>query len=217
MIKNFYCAEDDEGNPKGYWMDQKKLKDLCENNNVRINLVQGAVPPNLILPDTTNQKWHNLHELEAEYTILYFWDPNCGHCKKVTPKLQTLYDKKFKKRNVEIYSVGKATGEDYEDWIKFIRKNKLSFINVGVTRPIYEQAEENPYSLIPSKTTLESINYQRTYDIYSTPQVWILDKDKKVIGKSLAIPQIEAFIDELQGFGDEEKIFKMDKNTEEIH
>jgi len=216
MVSNYYCALGENGKPKAHWMDEKKLEDLCENTKTQIRLVQGEVPPNLILPDSTNKKWYNLHEIDADYIILYFWDPGCGHCKKVTPKLQTLYDKKFKDRNIEIYSVGKATGDDFEDWKKFIKDNKLTFINVALTRPIYEQASENPYSLIPSKTTIESINYQATYDIYSTPRVWILDKDKKIIAKSLSIPQIETFLDELQGFKDVEKFFKMDENTEEI-
>ncbi|RYM31460.1 redoxin domain-containing protein [Brumimicrobium glaciale] len=216
MVSSFYCAPAKNGNPKAHWMDQEKLKELCENTKIQMHLVQGEVPPNLILPDSTNQKWYNLHEVEADYIILFFWDPGCGHCKKVTPKLQTLYEKKFKERNIEIYSVGKATGDDFEDWKKFIKDKKLTYINVGVTRDIYEQASENPYSLIPSKTTIESINYQSTYDIYSTPRVWILDKDKKIIAKSLSIPQIEMLLDDLQGFKDIDKLFKMDENTEEI-
>lgn len=216
MVNTFYCAPGKEGTPKAHWMDEEKLKALCENTNTQLRLVQGEIPPNLILPDSTNQKWFNLYDVEAEYIILYFWDPGCGHCKTVTPQLETLYTKKFKERNIEIYSVGKATGDDFEDWKKFIKSKKLSFINVGVTRDLYEKASANPYSVIPSKTTLESINYQETYDIYSTPRVWILDKDKKIIAKSLSIPQIEAFLDELQGFKDAEKLFKLDENTEEI-
>ncbi len=216
MVNSFYCAPAKNGEPKAHWMDQTKLKELCENTKTQMRLVQGEVPPNLILPDSTNLKWYNLHEIEADYIILYFWDPGCGHCKKVTPKLQTLYEKKFKDRNIEIYSVGKATGDDFEEWKKFIKDKNLTFINVGVTRPIYEQASENPYSLIPSKTTLESINYQSTYNIYSTPRVWILNKDKQIIAKSLTIPQIETMLDDLQGFKDEEKLFKLDEDTEVI-
>ncbi|WP_107039164.1 thioredoxin-like domain-containing protein [Brumimicrobium mesophilum] len=216
MVNSFYCAPGKNGEPKAHWMDEDKLQTLCENTKTQIRLVQGEMPPNLILPDSSNQKWYNLYETEADYIVLFFWDPGCGHCKKVTPQLQTLYEKKFKERNIEIFSVGKATGDDFEDWKKFIKDNKLTFINVGVTRDVYEKASEDPRSLIPSKTTYESINYQATYDIYSTPKVWILNKDKQIIGKSLTIPQIEAFLDDLQGFSDAEKIFLMDENTEEI-
>lgn len=215
IVDRYYCARDGEGNFKGYWMDQEKLEELCKDNKTRLRLVQGEVPPNLILPDSTNQKWYNLHELDNEYVVLFFWDPECGHCKKETPKLQKLYAEKLKDRNVEIYAVGKATGDDFENWKAFIRKHNLSFINVGVTEKIYQQAKENPYSLVPSKTTIESLNYQDTYDIYSTPRVWILDKDKKIIAKSLSIAQIESYLDRLQGFEDAEKIIEEEKKPED--
>lgn len=216
MVARYYCSPDKEGNPKGFWMDQEKMEDLCKDTQKRLRLVQGVVPPNLILPDSTNQKWYNLHDIEAEYKVLYFWDPNCGHCKKSTPKLQKLY-KKLEGRNVEIFAVGKATGDDFEDWKKFIKKHNLTFINVGLTQQIYEQAKKDARSLIPSKTTLESINYQDTYDIFSTPRVWILDKDNKIIAKSLSVAQIERLLDRLQGQEDAEKLFELDEEKEDEH
>lgn len=215
FLERYYCARDKAGNPKGFWMEQEKLDELCKDNKTRLRLVQGEVPPNLILPDSTNQKWYNLHELDNEYIVLFFWDPDCGHCKKETPKLQKLYAQKLKDRNVEIFAVGKATGDDFENWKAFIRKHNLSFINVGVTEKIYQQAKVDARSLIPSKTTLESLNYQETYDIYSTPRVWILDKDKKIVAKSLSVAQIESYLDKLQGFEDSEKIIEEEKSKED--
>ncbi|MFA5575142.1 MAG: thioredoxin-like domain-containing protein [Brumimicrobium sp.] len=211
MVYRYYCSQEN-GNYNGYWMDAEKLDDLCKDTKKRLRIMIGDVPPNLILPDANNEKWYNLHELDAEYTILYFWDPNCGHCKKVTPKLGELYSKKLKDRNVEIFAVGKATGDDYEDWKEFIRKNNLEFINVGVTEQLYKQAKTDPHSVIPSKTTLESLNYQDTYDIYSTPRVFVLDKDKKIIAKSLSVAQIEHMLDELQeGHKDDPKLFELEE------
>jgi len=57
---------------------------------------------------------------------------------------------------------------------------------------------------------LESLNYQTTYDIYSTPKVFILDKDKKIIAKSLSMSQIEDLLDNLQGQKDAPKIMEKD-------
>ena len=91
----------------------------------------------------------------------------------------------------------------------------MTFINVGLTDKIYKQAKANPTSLIPSKTTLESLNYQDTYDIFSTPKVWILDKDKKIVAKGLGISQIEDFLDRVQGFENEEKIFNPEDDKED--
>ena len=215
LIARYLCSRDSEGNPKGFWMKKEKLEELCENTQKRLRLVQGVTPPNIILPDSTNQKWYNLYELESDYTILYFWDPNCGHCKKVTPKYQTLYEKKLKDRNVEIFAVANAVGEDFNDWKAFIKKHKLGFINVGLTQEIYEIASKDPSALIPSKTTAESINYQSTYDIFSTPRVWILDKDKKIVAKSLSVAQVELFLDKAQGKEESEKLFEVEEDKAE--
>ena len=197
-------------------MKEDKLKDLCDKANTYKNLVMGVKPPNIILPDTTEKKWNwrDFYSLEAEYTILYFWDPECGHCKKITPKLQTLYEKKFKDRNIEIFAIGKAVGDDYEKWKKFIRDNKLEFINVAVTDSLYKIAMEDARPLM-KYTTLQSLNYQQTYDIYATPKVYILNKDKEIIGKSLSISQLEQMMDRLQGHEDAEVLFPPEEEKEE--
>jgi thiol-disulfide isomerase/thioredoxin len=211
FVYRYYCPKDENGNYRGFWMEEEKLEELCADAKKRVRLMQGEIPPNVILPDTTNKNWLDFYSLKSDYIILYFWDPGCGHCKKETPKLQKLYTEKLKARNVEIFAVGKATGSDFEDWKKFIKKNNLQFINVGLTQEIYNQAKKDPLSLIPSKTTLESLNYQDTYDIFSTPRVWILDKDKKIVGKGLGVAQIEEYLDRLQGFEDAPKIFSVEE------
>lgn len=213
FISKYYCAPDSEGNPKAYWYDQEKLTELCKDTKIRMNLVQGVRPPNLILTDTTSNNWIDFYSLESDYTILYFWDPNCGHCKKETPKLQTLYEEKLKDRNVAVYAVGKATGDDFEDWKKFIKEKDLTFINVGVTQEVYEKAKADP-SAFQGITNSESLNYQQTYDIFSTPKLWILDKDKKIIGKGLGISQLEDYMDRIQGFTDAEKLIKKEEKKD---
>jgi flagellar motor protein MotB len=60
----------------------------------------------------------------------------------------------------------------------------------------------------PKPTSLESLNYQTTYDIFSTPQIYLLDKDKKIIAKRVSISQIEEMLDHLQGYGNSEKLFE---------
>jgi thiol-disulfide isomerase/thioredoxin len=215
MADKYYCSKNAEGKSPAFWMTEEKLKELCEKIPVQRNLVMGVEPPNIILRDTTDTKWIGFKSLKSEYTILYFWDPECGHCKKTTPKLQTLYDQKFKDRNIEIFAVGKATGEDFEKWKKFIRDNKLTFINVGVTDPLFKAAMEDARQFVPKYTTLESLNYQTTYDIFSTPRVFVLDKDKKIIAKSISISQLEDLMDRLQGKENLPKLFPPDPEEDE--
>ncbi len=206
MARNYYCPP----NNKAYWMTEENTQKVCERAEkvCRISIDEPSIP--LMLPDSTEENWIGSYDIKADYTILYFWDPNCGHCKKVTPKLQTLYDEKFKDRNVEIYAVAKATGEEFEKWKKFIRDNELTYINVGLTENIYKQAKEDPSDLLRNKTTLQSLNYSDTYDIYSTPRIFILDSNKVIKYKQLSIGQLEEIIDKLTGHETDEKLFPLD-------
>ena len=210
MGERYYCAKNAEGKSPAYWMAEDKLKDLCEKVSVNKNLVQGVRPPNISLRDTTDVNWKDFYSIKADYTILYFWESDCGHCKKSTPKLQKLYEQKLKARNVEIFGVSKGIGEDFEKWKKFIKDNKLTYINVALTDKLFRAATEDARQFIPKYTTLEALNYQETYDVATTPRVFILDKDKKIIGKGLSMAQLEDFMDKIQGFKDAPKILEAD-------
>ncbi|HIP31233.1 MAG TPA: redoxin domain-containing protein [Crocinitomicaceae bacterium] len=215
MGDRYYCGTDKDGNSKAKWMKKESLDKLCKKVNTHKKLVMGVVPPNITLRDTTDVNWRDFYSLKSDYTILYFWDPECGHCTKITPKLQTLYAEKFKERNIEIFAIGKAVGDDFEKWKTFVKKHNLEFINVAVTDALFKAATENAREFVPRYTSIESLNYQQTYDIYSTPKVFVLDKDKKIIAKSLSISQLEDMLDRLQGHSDSPKLFPPNKENPE--
>lgn len=219
MGKRYYCNGSSLEDSKAFWMPEDKLKKLCERVSKLSNLVMDVVPPNISLLDSTDVTWRDFYSLDSDYTIVYFWDPQCGHCKKITPKLQTLYEKKFRERNIEIFAVGKAVGEDFELWKKFIRDHNLEFINVAMTDYLYREAKKDPRQFVPKYTTYQALNYQTTYDVFMTPKLFLLDKDKKIIGKGLNIPQLEEFLDHLQKMPDAEKLFPVEEQPEdeEIH
>ena len=215
MGDRYYCTTNPQGKSPAHWVPEEKLKALCEKVNVQKNLVMGAKPPNISLRDTSDVKWIDVYGLKSDYTILYFWDPECGHCKKTTPKLQELYVKKFKDRNIEVYAISKAIGEDFGKWKKFIIENKLTFINVGVTESLFKAAMEDARQFVPKYTNIESLNYQTTFDIFSTPRVFVLDKDKKIIAKQLSISQLEDLLDKLQNQKNAVKLFPPDPEEDE--
>jgi thiol-disulfide isomerase/thioredoxin len=219
MGERYYCSRDTQGNPKAYWMPKDKLEKVCESIQKNRGLVMGEIPANISLLDSTDQNWRDFYSLDSEYTILYFWDPQCGHCKKITPKLQTLYSKKFRDRNIEIFAVGKAVGEDFPLWKKFIKDNNLEFINVAMTDRLYREAKKDPRQFVPKYTTYKALNYQTTYDVFMTPKLFLLDKDNKIIGKGLNVSQLEEFLDVLQEMPDEPKLFPKEEQPkdEEIH
>jgi thiol-disulfide isomerase/thioredoxin len=211
MVDKYYCKRNPDGKSPAYWMTESKLESLCEDMPGKLNTVLGVVAPNISLRDTTDVNWRDFHSLKAEYKILYFWEPTCGHCKKTTPKLQKLYEEKLKARNVEVFAVTKAMGEDWELWKKFIRENNLTFINVAVTESLFNAASKDPRPFVPKYTTFEALNYHITYDIMATPRVFVLDKDNKIIAKQLTIYQLEDFLDRMQNIENPVKLFQPDK------
>lgn len=210
MAKEYYCAP----NEHAWWVTKEVQDKICERAEKLGRTMVGEFAPFIKLPDSTQTTWYSNYDIDAEWTILFFWDPNCGHCKKVTPKLQTLYEKKFKERGIEVMAIGKATGADFEKWKLFIQENGLTFLNVGLTKDIYNQALEDPRPLLKT-TTLESLNYSDTWDIYSTPRMFVLDKDKVIRFKQLSMSQLEDIMDKVTGHADDEKIFPLEEEPED--
>ena len=109
-----------------------------------------------------------LYSVEAKYTVLVFWASDCGHCQTEIPKLQDNLNTIKGKIDFKVFSV--QTKEDFEEWRKFIIKNKIGFINV------FDPVHLN--------------NLKERFDIYSTPVIYILDKDKKIKAKRLGADQV---------------------------
>jgi thiol-disulfide isomerase/thioredoxin len=161
--------------------------------------VLGRKAPNIILTDSTEQQWVSMHDLKAEYVVIIFWDPHCGHCKKELPDIHKAYLEKMRPNGIEVYAVAKAVDESLmKDWKKFIRENKLEWVNVALTKTVYEEAKKDARKFIPRYTTIESLNYADTYDVFSTPKVFLVDGERKFVGKSLSADQIYDLVSKLR-------------------
>lgn len=181
MADNYYCKKGET-----WWVDSAGIAKICERAKTLEPLLIGKIASNIILPDTAGV-WHNLHKVNARYTVLYFWSPTCGHCKKVTPELDKYYQDN-KSKGIEIFGV--CTELDNVEMKQYIKSKNLTFLNVSDTPEI----NKNAYDYL-HLTTVNSLNFRSIYDIYSTPQVYILDKDKRIIAKRLGVEQVEEFIE----------------------
>lgn len=182
MANNYYL------NGKAFWAteeDKEKIKETVEKISPTL---LGKKAPFLSLADT-NGKFYKLYDVEAPYTVLYFWDSGCGHCKKETPKLKELYESTLKAAGIKVYAVG--TELEIDDWKKYLKENDLPFINVSDTPDM----NQNPEKYL-DQTTVESLNFRFKYDIFSTPKVYLLDKDKKIIAKGIGVEQLGEIIEE---------------------
>jgi thiol-disulfide isomerase/thioredoxin len=156
---------------KADWVSAEFKEDLKKQIDlIRPNLI-GKKAQNLIM-DSYKGIFVSLYDVEKEFTILYFWEPDCGHCKEATPKLKAYYDK-AKNDGVEIFSV--CTTSDRDKWAKYISDNKLTWIN----------------GWDPDRRT----NFSYYYNVQTTPMVYILDRNKTIIAKKIGVDDIQSFID----------------------
>ncbi|MEO8069232.1 MAG: TlpA disulfide reductase family protein [Flavobacteriales bacterium] len=198
MANTYYCPKKD-GKARAFWMNEEQLDKLCKRAAKQAPLIIGAKAKDIILPDTTEHKWISLHHLPEEYIVLVFWESTCGHCKKEVPELHKVWKEKLQAMDVGVYAVCKATDSTMMGhWKDFIIEHKLDWVNVGLTANVYREAKAEPYKYIPEFTTLESLNYADTYDVYATPKVFVLDRDRKIVAKSLDPEQIADLIVKLQ-------------------
>jgi hypothetical protein len=124
-----------------------------------------------------NKMWVKLSDVKAEYTILVFWDVDCGHCQKEIPKLVTAFNEMTnEKKDVKVFSV--YMQHEGEKYLKYIADNKLPFINV------YDGAHYN--------------NAIEKYDVYSTPVIYILDKNKVIKAKRIEAEKVKEIIQSLE-------------------
>lgn len=159
-------------NGKVEWADSTLLAELRKEMSFQRENQIGLKAPQIYLLDTLETKT-SLYDIKSDYLVLYFYDPDCGHCKKKTPVLYDLY----KKMNGDFDVAAVTVGTDVEKWKDFIKKFELDgWINLG--DPYYKS------------------NFRVQYNVRSTPQVYILDKDKKIIAKKLDVEQIEGFIND---------------------
>ena len=173
-------AEDYYLSGKAEWSDSTFISKLSKRvKEIKPNLV-GNLARDLKL-QTPDKNFVRMHEIEADYLVLIFWETNCGHCKKIVPKLFKEYQEKLKSKNTKVYSI--YTQIEEEAWTNFIEHKEL-----------YDDGWYNVYD------KYRFSNFRYYYDISSTPIIYLLDSDKKIIGKRLTVEQISDMIDRLNKF-----------------
>ena len=156
---------------KADWVSKEFKDDLKKQIDlIRPNLI-GKKAVNLVM-DSFKGIFVSLYDVEKDFTVLYFWEPDCGHCKESTPKLKAYYDK-TRDYSLEIFAV--CTTADKPKWTKYIEDNKLTWTN----------------GWDPARVS----HFDYYYNVQSTPLVYILDINKKIIAKKLAVEEIGSFIE----------------------
>lgn len=157
------------------WIDKELLGKIRERADaLRPNLI-GKKAPNFTVEDVFKRQF-SLHSLTAKTAIIItFWEPGCSHCQVAVPKIDSAFQA-HRGQGVEI--IGFMTQGDGPKWVEYIEKHKLAgWHHVW-----------DPY---------RKSNFDKNYDIYSTPVIYILKPDFTIFAKRIGADQVGPIIDEM--------------------
>ncbi|TAD83859.1 MAG: DUF5106 domain-containing protein [Bacteroidetes bacterium] len=164
--------------PKADWLNERQLKIIRERAYMVMANQLGSAAWDMDLVDTAG-KPQNLYGVKAKYTVVAFWDVHCGKCREELPKMDTLYRESWQRNGVKIYAV-MVNEENVKDWPAFINEHAKGWSHVHQTAAM-RKAEE--------KT--QKPNFRQLYDMRSTPTLFLLDADKKIIAKSIGLTDLD--------------------------
>lgn len=170
------------GKGKADWVEQEQLGKILKDAKKLEPLLIGKKAPNIKSQRQDGTKVE-MYDVNAEYTIVYFWRYDCGHCKKSTPFMRDFYNK-YKDQGVKIYSICTKQGKEIPGCWDYIKENEVEDWMHTV----------DPYGL-----------YMLDYDVKTTPQMYILNKDKEIIMKKIGAEQLEEVMDKIIEMNKKEK------------
>lgn len=166
MVEKYYLSGE------AFWVDQDQVDKMAERAYSISPTLLGRKAPNFRVQDSEDN-WTHLHGLVADFTVLYFWDYDCGHCKTITPKLLEAYEEYYDK-NVQLMTV--SINGDVEVWKKKLKEDY--------------KAKHG----IHTQDHFRKSGFDGMYDIRSTPRLFLLDKDKNILAKQISVDQLKEML-----------------------
>lgn len=161
LVKRYYESGE------AYWSSPSVIDEQVQRAHRWENILVGKIAPELIMKDTLGYA-HSLYRMRNDYKLLVFWSPSCGHCKTIIPAVNEVYKKWKDTFDIGIYAV-LSEPDDYSvvQWKKIINDKGLHegwiHVNGGVA----------------------NVDWREVYDVHTTPQIFLLDKDNRIIGKRM--------------------------------
>ncbi len=178
------------------WLNDEQLKKIIDRAEALKYSICGNVAHNITLPGLDGTTWESLHDIDARYTVMVVWESSCGHCKKEMPILQRIFEE-WNDKGLEIYAIGNDF--EPEPWITYLETtNYLDWTHVSDNPQI--NAQDSAAKLINARITdLQSLNFRTTFDVFSTPKLFLLDENKEILAKQIGALQLAEMLYRLDG------------------
>ncbi|MDD2530640.1 MAG: DUF5106 domain-containing protein [Bacteroidales bacterium] len=153
------------------WVSPSEISSLQSDADKLRPLLPGKQFVN-ISEKTLSGKTYNLYDIKKKYTLVYFWSASCESCKINLDQLETFYKKYKNIYDFEIFSID--LDNSLEESIAFQQKH--------------------PFDWIVLKSNSSLLKEKYNLDIEMTPDLYLLDKEKRIINHTPLYNQIEETI-----------------------
>ncbi|MDR1980492.1 MAG: DUF5106 domain-containing protein [Tannerellaceae bacterium] len=121
-----------------------------------------------------NGQTSTLYRVASDYTLLFFYNPDCNNCKEVAQQLQasSVTDRLIKEKRLKILAI--YPDEDLQAW--------------------KEHLPDIPQDWINSYDDGSRLKEEEVYDLKAIPTLYLLDKEKKVLLKDATFDLLEYFL-----------------------
>jgi len=155
---------------KAFWADSMSIYGFQQRAREMSGSLYGDKGPDVISTDQFG-KQQSIYEKTTDYVIVYMYNPDCEHCQEQTPKLVNFYNQ-HKNNGIDVFAI--AIDTDKQKWTEYINKTGMNFTNV------HDPSNRSIYG---------------KYYVDHTPELYVLNKDRIIIGKNLKVNQIMTVID----------------------
>lgn len=156
------------------WLDSAGVQEYINIMGKIAPTSLGQRAPELTLQNIFTHQDMSLYNVQSDYTVLLFWDVECGVCRKEIAALDSMYQKELKPKGVKIYAV--ATNGQLDKLQEFIEDNHATeWINVADFQ--------------------NTKAYKEKYNFLGTPAMYVLDRDKIIIGKKIDHKNLISLLD----------------------
>ncbi|WP_319503010.1 redoxin domain-containing protein [uncultured Draconibacterium sp.] len=159
-------------NGEAFWATEESLETIRENVLFMQDNLIGEIAPDLTL-ESFDGEFINLHQIESKLTVVLIYEPNCSHCKVFVPEFYKEVYLPYKDKGLKVYAI--YSMDDKGEWTEFLAKHDMfDWINVWDPQHISR--------------------FKIKYDARKTPGVYLLDENKKIIGKKMSVEQLKEII-----------------------
>ncbi|MCB9345667.1 MAG: redoxin domain-containing protein [Lewinellaceae bacterium] len=158
-------------NERAFWADSLQVYAWnLRAEDLRASLV--GMPGQDFASKAADGVSHNLFDIESPYIAIFFFHTDCEHCIETTPELVQKY-RELKEQGLMVVAV--SMGAEADEWKAFMEKNRMDdFVNL---------TDEDNNSIFKS------------YFVRATPEIYLLNPDRKIIGKHLSVEDIQAVME----------------------